>query len=147
VGYSRGLYFGPKIIFIPPPTPPVNDIFFPLATRHFTTPHGGLFALILPYFAIILPFYFLFSHFLSPSFPLSSFFFPLSSFFFYIFLFFLFAFSYFFPQMTSADIFPPGGRSFPIYRPLGYSRGKDSLRVPRKISSRSRPLWMNREIL
>jgi hypothetical protein len=112
---ARGLYFGPKMIFIFPPL--LKMIFCsPLATRFFYS-HRGLFALILPYFASILPFYFPFSHI----FPHSSFFFPSSSFFFYIFPLFLFAFSYFFPQMTSADISPPspqGGEYFPIYRPL-----------------------------
>ncbi len=100
---NRGLYFGPKTMFIPPP---LKMIFFPLlSTRRFATP----IVVFLPY---ILPILHLFYPFTSPFlifFALSFFFFPLSSFFFHIFPFFLFAFSYFFPQMTSADISPPLG--------------------------------------
>ncbi len=62
----RGLYFGPKTIFIPPPSE--NDIFSPLSEHVVFDFHRGLFALILPYFAFILPFSFLFSHILSPFF-------------------------------------------------------------------------------
>ncbi len=109
--WCRGLYFRPKMIFIPPPLSG-NDIFFPSRDTSFFDSHCGVFALILPYFAIILPFYFPFSHFLSPFllFPSPFFIFLLH------FPLFLFTFSYFFPQMTSADIFPPprGGRYFPI---------------------------------
>jgi hypothetical protein len=69
----RGLYFGPKTIFITPP-PSENAIFTPSSDTSFFDSHCGLFALILPYFAFILPF--------SSPFLI---FFPLSSFSFYIF--------------------------------------------------------------
>ncbi len=71
---DRGLYFGPKTIFIPPP-PSENDIFSPSRDTSFFDSHRGLFALHLAYFAFILSFYFPFSHFLSRFFLfLSSFF-------------------------------------------------------------------------
>ncbi len=88
--FIRGLYFGPKTIFIPPP-PLLKMIFFP-PTRHVVFySHWGFYALILPYFAFILPFYFPFSHFLLyfPPFSLRLF--------------------IFFPQISSADISPPQG--------------------------------------
>jgi hypothetical protein len=116
----RGLYFGPKTIFIPPPF--WKWYFFPLS-RHVVFRHPFLpfclFALILPYFAFIWPFYFPFSHFLFPF----SFFFPLSSFSFTLSPFLFFAFSFFFPQMTSADIPPLGGDIswFPPYRPKKFT--------------------------
>ncbi len=109
----RGLYFGPKTIFIPPP-PSENDIFPPLA-RRFLTPI--LFSLILPYFAFILPFNFPFSHFLS-------------HFFLFLFPFFLFLLHFppfslrlfiFFPPNDIGWYFPPptgGVGYFPLYRPL-----------------------------
>jgi hypothetical protein len=55
----RGLYFGPKTIFIPPP-PPSETIFFPLA-RHvvFRLSYHDHFALIFPYFAFTFSFPFL----------------------------------------------------------------------------------------
>ncbi len=101
----RGLYFGPKTIFIPPP-PSENYISSPSRNTSFFDSHRGLFALILPYFAFILPFYFPFSNFLFPFFLFLQHFPPFSL--------------GLFPQMTSADIFPPlgGGGYFPIYRPL-----------------------------
>ncbi len=126
----RGLYFGPKTIFIPPPSE--NDISSPSCDMLFFDSHHGLFALIIPYFAFILPLYFPFYNF----FPLSSFFFPLSSFFLYIFPFFLFLyfplfpFSFIFSIFFSSPfhifspkwhrlIFPPPRRGgIPIYRPL-----------------------------
>ncbi len=109
----RGLYFGPKTIFIPTPPPSENDIFSPSCHTSFLDSHRGLFALILPYFAFILPFSSPFLIF----FPLSSFFFPLSSIFFYIFPLFLLPFSYFSPKWHWL-IFPPPRGYFPIYRPL-----------------------------
>ncbi len=112
----RGLYFGPKTIFIPPP-PSENDIFSPSRDTSFFDSHPGLFVLFLPYFAIILPFYFPFSHFLSP-------------FFLFLSLFFLFLLHFppfslrlfiFFPPNDIGWYFPPpprGGGYFPKYRPL-----------------------------
>jgi hypothetical protein len=92
---GRGLYFGPKKVFIPLPLSE-NNIYSPFTTQRFYCAH---FAIILPYLAFF--FYPFTSHFL--------FFYPLSSFFFCMYstplslpLFI------FFPQMTSADI-PPGG--------------------------------------
>jgi hypothetical protein len=108
---SRGLYFGPKMIIVPPP---LLKIFFPpLATRRFSTPIVVFcltFSIFCIYFTLLLP-YFSFSF---PFLSFSFFFFPLSFFFFYIFPFFLFAFSYIFAQMTSANISPPpwGGGIF-----------------------------------
>ncbi len=68
---SRGLYFGPKTIFIHLP-PSENDIFPPSRDTSFFDSHRGLFALILPYFEFILPFYFPFSNFLFPFLPFSA---------------------------------------------------------------------------
>ncbi len=90
-----------------PPSPSENDIFSPLTTHRFLTPWWPL-CLNSSLFCIILPFYLPFSHFLSPFFRFLKYIFPL----------FLFAFSYFFPQMTLADIPPPQGGYFSIYRPL-----------------------------
>jgi hypothetical protein len=90
---SRGLYFGPNTIFIPPPP---TCCFLLLS---------GLFALILPYFAFILPFYFtspflLFFPILPFSLPFLPFFtFPSVS----------FPLLIFFPQMTSG-YFPISNR-------------------------------------
>ncbi len=61
---ARGLYFGPKTIFILPPSE--NEIFPPSHDSSFFNSNHSFLALILPYFALILPFYFLFSLFLSP---------------------------------------------------------------------------------
>jgi hypothetical protein len=98
----RGLYFGPKTIFIPLP-PSENDIFPPSCDMSFLDSQRSLFDLILPYFAIILPFYFPFSYFISPFFLLLS---P-----FFLFLLHFLPFSLhlfiFFPQMTAADSPPP----------------------------------------
>ncbi len=75
---------------------------------------GATVPLIFPFLQLFYPFTslflfsFTFSHFLSPFFLFLLHFPP-----------FLFASSYFFPQMTSADISPPGGEYFPIYWPLG----------------------------
>jgi hypothetical protein len=98
------LYFGPDI-YSPPPL--LKMIPFPFSGHLVFQLLIGLFALILPYFAFILPLYFpffcfcfLFLYFLL-HFPL-----------------FLFPFSYFFTQI-SADIPPPPGGYFPIYRTLG----------------------------
>ncbi len=93
VAAYRGLYFGPKTIFIPPPL--LKMIFFPSRDTSFFYSHCGLFALILPYFAFILPFYFPFSHFLST--------------------FFLFLLQ-FNPFSLRLFIFLPS--NFPILRPL-----------------------------
>ncbi len=106
------IFWSENDIYSPPPL--LKMIFFPpLATCHFSTP-------IVAFFPKIFPILHLFYPFTSPFlifFPPYSFFFSLSSFFFYIFPLFLFIFSYFFPQMTSADIFPPpqgGGGVFSI---------------------------------
>ncbi len=108
-------YFGPKMIFIPPPF----KKFYFSSSRDTSCLfyYRVLFALIIPYLAFVLTFYF--------SFPL--FFFFLSTFLspfylsapFFLFLWqlppFSLPLSYFFPQITSADIFLG---YFPIYRPL-----------------------------
>ncbi len=111
----RGLYFGPKTIFIPPP-PSENDIFSPSHKTLFFDSHCGLFALILPYFAFILPCFFPFSHFLSP------FLIFLSPFFLFLLHFPPFSlplFIFFPPNDIGWYLFPsPGGAYFPIYRPL-----------------------------
>ncbi len=72
----RGLYFGPKIIFIPPSSE--NDTFSTSRDMLFFHSHRGLLAIILPYFAVSLPFYFPFSHFLSPFFLFLKYFPPFS---------------------------------------------------------------------
>ncbi len=114
--FSRGLYFGPKTIFIPPPPPLLKMIFFPLL-RHIVfwlplRPFRLNSSLFCNYFTLLLPLFPFSFPFLSFSFPV-----PLSSFSFYIFPLFLFAFSYFFPQVTSTDIPPPGGGGY--FRILG----------------------------
>ncbi len=111
----RGLYFGPKTIFIPLPF--WKWYFSPSRDTSFFDSHRGLFALILPYFAFILPFYFSFSHFLSP------FLLFLSSFFLFLLYFppFSLRLFIFFPPNDLDWYFspsPPGGGYFPIYRPL-----------------------------
>ncbi len=93
--FSRCRYFGPKIIFIPPPPAFLKWYFSSSHDMSVFNSYHALFAFILPNFEFILPFCFQFSLFLSPFsffFPLSSFFFPLSSFF--IVSRFLFPFSY-----------------------------------------------------
>ncbi len=78
--HARGLYFGPKTIFIPSPL--LKMIFLPpYRVLSFLDSYHGLLTLILPYFAFILSFYFPLSLFLSffPAFILS-FYFPLSLF-------------------------------------------------------------------
>ncbi len=112
----RGLYFGLKTIFIPPP-PSENDIFSPSRDTSFFDSYRGLFALILPYFAFLLPLFLPFSHFLSP------FFLFLSSFFLFLLHFppfFSFPFHIFSPKRHRLIFFPPpqGGAYCPIYRPL-----------------------------
>jgi hypothetical protein len=101
----RGLYFGPKTIFMTLP-PTENYIFPPSCDMSFFDSQRSLFDLILPNFEIILPFYFPFSRFLSPFFLLLS---P-----FFLFLLHFLPFSLhlviFFPQMTAADSPPPPGR-------------------------------------
>ncbi len=97
---TRGLYFGPKIIFIPFLLLKMNDIFLPLVTCRFST---SIMVLLPCFFPILHLFYPFTSPFLI--------FFPLSSFFFYIFPFFLFAFSYFSPKWHRL-ISPPRGRYF-----------------------------------
>ncbi len=107
--YTRGLYFGPKTIFIPPPF--WKWYFFPLS-RHvvFRLPSWPFClnsSLFCNYFTLLLPLF-------SFSFP----FLPFLSLFYLLLLhfpsFFSSPFSYFFPQMTSADI-SRGGEYFPIY--------------------------------
>jgi hypothetical protein len=102
VGYGlthvgRGLYFGPKTIFISP-APSENYIFPPPPTRHFSTPIVAFCALILPYFSFIFSPFFLFLLYFLP--------FSLRLF-------------IFFPQMTSADIPPPPGVGVGIFQYIG----------------------------
>ncbi len=93
---DRDLYFGPKTIFIPPPSE--NDIFPPSCdTVFFFYSHRAFLPILQLFYPFTSPFLI---------------FFPLSFFFLYIFPLFLFAFSYFFPQMTSAYIPPQGGQVF-----------------------------------
>ncbi len=107
--WDRGLYFGPKTIFVPPP-PFWKWYFSPSRDTSFLDCHRGLFSLILPYLAFILPFYFPFSHFLSPfSFTFSPFF---SS-----------PFHIFSPKWHRLIFPPPLGGYFPIYRPLFWDVG------------------------
>ncbi len=99
--------------------PLLQKIFFaPLATHSFSTPLGGLFALIFPILHLFYPaFYFPFSHFFPflPFLHFPPFSLPLSI---------------FFPQMTSAEI-PPGeggkgGIFSNIYTPAeNYEKGKE----------------------
>jgi hypothetical protein len=109
---SRGLYFGPKTIFIIPP-PPLSKNFIspPLLTR-FCDFYRAHFALILPYFAFIYPFT---SH--------SSFLSPLFFIFFGISPFFSLPF-HFSSQMTSDDIYLPIKAEFSFE---WSSQSKDSL--------------------
>ncbi len=101
---TRGLYFGPKTIFIPPPF--WKLYFSPSRDTSLFHYHRGLFALILPYFAIILPFYFPFSHFLSP------FFLFLPTFFLFLLLFPPFSFRLFI-------FFPPNDIGWYFFSPRG----------------------------
>jgi hypothetical protein len=103
-GFRRGLYFGPKTIFIPPPPLSENDNFSPLESRDtiICEPYRALcldFSLSCIYLTLILLPIFSFK-------PLSSFSFLLSSFFFNIFFFFLPFLIFSPPHMTLADIFP-----------------------------------------
>ncbi len=114
LSFSRGLYFGPKTIFIPPLpkmifSPLSRHIFFQLLSWPFYL-NPSLFCI---YYILLLPIF--------------SLFYPLSSFLFLLFLFLwhlppvslpLFLF---FPQMLLADIFSPPGGYFPIFRPLSFS--------------------------
>ncbi len=97
---SRGLYFGPKTIFIPPSfqkwnfSPTVDTLFFGNLRR------------LLSYFFSILHLFYPFTSPLIFFYPLSSFFFPLSSFYFYILSLFLPLFILF-PLKWHWLIFPP----------------------------------------
>jgi hypothetical protein len=105
---GRGLYFGTRTIFIPPPLE--KDI-FPLSHMSFSTPIVGLYI----YFTVILPLF-------SFSLPFLPFYFPFLPFYFTYSPFFSSPFHIFPPQMTSADIPSPpreGGGYYPIYRLLG----------------------------
>ncbi len=115
---SKGLYFGPKTILIPPFLFPKMILYSPLAT--------GLFRLLsCPFWLYSFLFHIYFTHLLpifSFSFPLSSFSFP--------FLPFSFTFSPFssspfhiFPpnDIGCYFLFPGGGGDFPIYRPSCFS--------------------------
>ncbi len=122
---SRGLYFGPKTIFILPLL--LKMIFSPSHDMSFFRLPLWPFCLNSSLFCIILPFYFPFSQF---SFPLLSFSF------YFLFLFYFPPFSLclfiFFPQMISANILPPppgGGRYFPIYSRRGNIRARDIIRA------------------
>jgi hypothetical protein len=103
---SRGLYFGPKTIFITPPPPLLKIIFFPLSGHLvFRLPLWPFYlnsSLFCNYFTLLLPLF-------SFSFPFSSFFCPL----FFLFLLHFPSFSLrlfmFFPQIILADIPPPPG--------------------------------------
>ncbi len=100
----KGLFLGPKTLFIPPPPPSKNYIFCPSRDTSFFDFHRGLFPLILPYFTFILPFYFLFSNFLSP---------------FFLFLFPFFLFLLHFPLFFSSPfhIFPPKWHRLIFFHP------------------------------
>ncbi len=112
----RGLYFGPKTIFIPPPFwkwyfPPSQD-------RLFFNSNYGLFALILPffcnYFTLLLPLF-------SCSFPFLPYSFPFLPFSFTFFPFFSSPFHIFSPKLHRLIFFPPlggGGFSNTVYTPL-----------------------------
>ncbi len=103
---GRGLYFGSKNIFIPPPLSE-NNIFLPLMTCRFSTPiicpfclNSSLFCIYFTLLKTIFSFFlFPLFLFLSPFFLISpSLSFPLSSFFFDVLCFFLFPLSYFFSE-------------------------------------------------
>ncbi len=113
-GPSRGLYFGPKTIIIPPPSE--IEIFSPSRVTSFFDSQRGLYALILPILHLFYPFTSSFLIF----FPLSSFSF-LFSFSFTLLPFFSSFFHIFSPKWHRPDIPPPRGGYFPIYRPLGPS--------------------------
>ncbi len=133
---GRGLYFGSKTIFIPPPF--WKWYFSPSRDTSFFHSHCGLFSLILPYFAFTLTFYFPFSDFFPISsffFSLSSFFFSLSSFFFYIFPPFPLPLFIFFPSNYIGWYSPTRGGEgyFPIYRPLCIGYWKPLFRIKIRI--------------